>query len=115
MIVILLQGKRVPSVLCVYWIAGILAVLFYVIPSDETVIQVVVFVLCQAFMLGLFYVIGTYTQDVFSTDIRATTFNFLEGISKVHSYDNNEIIENKSIIFIKLYVLHITKYNFFII
>ena len=86
-----------------YWIAGILAVLFYVIPSDETVIQVVVFVLCQAFMLGLFYVIGTYTQDVFSTDIRATTFNVLEGISKVYSYDNKEIIRNKLIIMIYRY------------
>ena len=72
-----------PSVLAVYGIAGILAVLFYAIPTDQRIVQVTVFVLCQAFMLGLFYVIGTYTQDVFSTDIRATTFNFLEGISKV--------------------------------
>ena len=68
-----------------YWIGGTLAVIFYAIPSDQTIIQVVIFVLCQGFMLGLFYVIGTYTQEVFSTDIRATTFNFLEGISKVFS------------------------------
>ena len=87
------QGKRVPSVLSVYWIGGTLAVIFYAIPPDQTTVQVVVFVLCQAFMLGLFYVIGTYTQDVFSTDIRATTFNILEGISKVTMFQYFEVAD----------------------
>merc|ERR1712150_325665 len=75
--------KRITSVLTVYLVGGVMAILFYVIPPDHTTAQVTVFVLCQGFMLGLFYVIGTYTQDVFSTDIRGTTFNFLDCMSKI--------------------------------
>ena len=72
-----------PSVLSIYIISGSLALLFYLIPSGQVAVQVTVFVLCQGFMVGVFYMIGTYTQDVFSTDIRGTTFNFLDCMSKV--------------------------------
>ena len=81
-----LKGKRVPSVLTIYFISGVLALLFFVIPSDQTAAQIIIFVLCQGFMVGVFYMIGTYTQDVFSTDIRGTTFNFLDSVSKVYLY-----------------------------
>ena len=73
--------------LSIYLISGSLALLFYFIPSGQVVIQVTVFVLCQGFMVGVFYMIGTYTQDVFSTDIRGTTFNFLDCVSKVTLFD----------------------------
>ena len=69
--------------LTIYLVSGGLALLFYVIPSDQVAVQVSVFVICQGFMVGVFYMIGTYTQDVFSTDIRGTTFNFLDCMSKV--------------------------------
>ena len=75
-----------PSVLTIYFISGVLALLFFVIPSDQTAAQIMIFVLCQGFMVGVFYMIGTYTQDVFSTDIRGTTFNFLDCVSKVYLY-----------------------------
>ena len=77
------QGKRVPSVLSIYLVSGSLALLLYFIPSGQVAIQVTVFVLCQGFLVGVFYMIGTYTQDVFSTDIRGTTFNLLDCMSKV--------------------------------
>ena len=81
-----LKGKRVPSVLTIYFISGLLALLFFVIPPEQTAAQIMIFVLCQGFMVGVFYMIGTYTQDVFSTDIRGTTFNFLDCVSKVYLY-----------------------------
>jgi len=77
------RGKRVPSVLSIYLVSGTLALIFYFIPSGQVALQVTVFVLCQGFMVGVFYMIGTYTQDVFSTDIRGTTFNFLDCMSKL--------------------------------
>jgi OCT family organic cation transporter-like MFS transporter 4/5 len=77
------RGKRVPSVLSIYIVSGSLALIFYFIPSGQVVLQVLVFVLCQGFMVGVFMMIGTYTQDVFSTDIRGTTFNFLDCVSKL--------------------------------
>ena len=72
-----------PSVLSIYLVSGSLGLLFYLIPSDEVAVQVIVVVLCQGFMVGGFYMIITYAQDVFSTDIRGTTFNFLDCMSKV--------------------------------
>ena len=72
--------------LTIYFISGVLALLFFVIPSDQTAAQIMIFVLCQGFMVGVFYMIGTYTQDVFSTDIRGTAFNFLDCVSKVYLY-----------------------------
>ena len=69
--------------LSIYFISGIVALLFYFIPSGQVAIQVVVFVLCQGFMIGVYCMMGTYTQDVFSTDIRGTTFSFLDCVSKV--------------------------------
>ena len=70
--------------LTIYFISGLLALLFFVIPPEQTAAQIMIFVLCQGFMVGVFYMIGTYTQDVFSTDIRGTTFNFLDCVSKVY-------------------------------
>ena len=72
--------------LTIYFISGLLALLFFVIPPEQTAAQIMIFVLCQGFMVGVFYMIGTYTQDVFSTDIRGTTFNFLDCVSKVYLY-----------------------------
>ena len=85
------QGKRVPSVLSIYLVSGSLALIFYFIPSGQVALQVTVFVLCQGFMVGVFYMIGTYTQDVFSTDIRGTTFNFLDCMSKVNNESRKDI------------------------
>ena len=72
-----------PSVLAVYLVSGGLAILFSIIPSDQVALQVFIFVICQGFMVAVFYMIGTYTQDVFSTDVRGSTFNFLDCVSKV--------------------------------
>ena len=34
--------------------------------------------------MGNFFMLDTYTPDVFSTDVRNVTFSLLDGFSKVH-------------------------------
>ena len=41
------------------------------------------FQLAQGLIVGDFFLVDTYAPDVFSTDVRNFTFNFLDGVSKV--------------------------------
>lgn len=66
-----------------YSLAGILGIGFYFIPSEAVTASVVVYLVCQAFMIGNFYLVIAYTPDLFSTDTRNFAFSFLDAISKV--------------------------------
>lgn len=71
------------SVMAAYVVSGVLAILFLVVPEENAVGRGVIFIICQSMMLAAFYMIDTYTQDVFSTDVRNSTFNLLDSIGKV--------------------------------
>ena len=64
-------------------VAGFLGIGGYFIPTDAVTASVVVYILCQAFMIGNFYLVIAYTPDLFSTDTRNFAFAFLDAVSKV--------------------------------
>ena len=66
-----------------YLIAGFLGISFLLIPAEAATARVVLYVLCQAVMSGDFYLVDTYTPDMFSTDTRNFAFSLLDAISKV--------------------------------
>ena len=82
------QVKHIPCTIAWYSLGGSFGILYYLLPETEVTARMVVFCLCQATILACFYMIDTYTQDVFSTDVRNLTFNVLDSISKVLSANN---------------------------
>ena len=82
------QVKHIPCTIAWYTLGGSFGILYYLLPETEVTARMVVFCLCQATILACFYMIDTYTQDVFSTDVRNLTFNVLDSISKVRSANN---------------------------
>jgi len=75
--------KHIPCTIAWYSLGGSFGILYYLLPEIEVTARIVVFCLCQATILACFYMIDTYTQDVFSTDVRNFTFNVLDSISKL--------------------------------
>ena len=68
-----------------YLVAGFLGVSFLLVPADDATSRVVLYILCQAVMSGDFYLVDTYTPDMFSTDTRNFAFSLLDAISKVRT------------------------------
>ena len=61
--------------------------------------------LAQGLMIGNFFMLDTYTPDVFSTDVRNVTFSLLDGFSKVQKLKHASNIKEKYTY--KTSVLHI--------
>jgi hypothetical protein len=62
---------------------GLIGISFLLLPADATTARVILYILCQAIMSGDFYLVDTYTPDLFSTDTRNFAFSFLDAVSKV--------------------------------
>lgn len=78
--------KRVRRTWCLlicYILAGLAGLSFLLIQESKQAVKVVIFVLTQGLIVGNFYLVDTYSPDVFSTDIRNFTFSFLDSISKI--------------------------------
>jgi len=67
----------------VYCISGLLGISFLFLPLEPVVWRVLVFMAAQAFVVSSFFLLDTYTPEVFSTDTRNFSFSFLDSVSKV--------------------------------
>lgn len=80
---LIFQIHRTTCLTVSYVISGILGLLYFAVPVEEAAGRVVIFIMCQAMLIASFYMVGTYIQDIFSTDIRHSTFNLLDSFSKI--------------------------------
>ncbi len=69
-----------------YIVGGLIGISFLLLPADATTARVILYILCQAIMSGDFYLVDTYTPDMFSTDTRNFAFSFLDAVSKVKGH-----------------------------
>ena len=81
-----LQSNRALCIMIFYIVGGLLGISFLLLPYDATTTRVILYVLCQAIMSGDFYLVDTYTPDMFSTDTRNFAFSLLDAISKVRHF-----------------------------
>ena len=77
------QIHRTTCLTVSYMMSGLITISYFLVPIKHGIIRIIIFVLSQAMIVADFYMVDTYTQDIFSTDIRQSTFNILDSLSKV--------------------------------
>lgn len=78
-----LQIPRTITLFIVFFISGLAAIGFIIVPTDYTIARLVLYTISHCICSVAFYLIATYTPEVFSTDVRNLSYNILDGISKV--------------------------------
>ena len=84
--VFFLQCRRTILLPCGFFVAGVLGLTFLVDLGYATAASVIIFVTLYAVIVTNFFLLDTYTPEVFSTDSRNFSFALLDSISKVMHY-----------------------------
>lgn len=89
-ILLIMLYKQINRTYCLavfYALAGMIAISFFIVPTDSkhTAARPVLLVITQALFVGNYFLVDTYAPELYPTNIRNFAFNVMDSVSKMGS------------------------------